>query len=295
MIFFQNFNILSQNPTPFIPVREQAGECEFALPAIAEMGSVTNDLYNDYHRFIAFFPSIVTSATAKLLKPDGTEVNIGSYGTVSTLGYFTNSLNQKPFSVYIDWHAVLNDIGIGCYRIILRGVFGSTTITEKSFLFNLQAYSEETINETVRVEWTLTGQLGSYKTEQEQRDFDTQEYRNCLRLPSAYFGEDSSDPEFESVRYKNGQKLFTSQNRKTKYIFKTGFYPYAVHKFIEFDMLMGENVEITDFNEANPTLHTQTKVTNFGEYAPEWNIWDTEAKAEVECESEFDNHYKFRI
>lgn len=294
MIWTNNFNILSQNPIAVLPIKEQAGECEYALPAIAEIGSITNDLFNDYHRFIAFFPSIVTTATAKLLKPDGTEVNIGSYGTVTTLGYFTNSLNQKPFTVYIDWNAVLNDLGIGCYRIILRGVFGSTTITEKSFLFNLQAYSTEVIDETVRIEWTLTGKLGSYKREEEQRDFDSQEFRNCLRLPSAYFGEDSSDSEFESVRYQNGQKLFTTQNRKTKYILKTGFYPYAIHKFIKFDMLMGEQVEVTDFNIANPTIHTRTRVGNFGEYAPEWNIWDDVARVEIECDSEFDNHYKFR-
>jgi hypothetical protein len=293
MIFLQNFDILGSNPIPEPRIRNFFGDCEYTLPAIAEMVTRTNTLFNDYHNFIAFFPNQVASATVRLITATG-EVEIGTKGVISSLGYFTNSKQEKPISVRIDWFEVLNQIGAGCYQLVIRGDLGSTTLEYKSFKFNLLPYSEHTADETVRIEWTLSGKVGDPTNQANIRDFDKQQFINCLRLPNALFGGDNSEAEQENVRYQNGKKKYTTQNRKTKYELELGFYPYQVHNYIQYDIMMGENVELTDFNSENPALHTKTKITNFGEYAPEWYVGSEYAKCVVECESEFDNHYKFR-
>jgi hypothetical protein len=293
MIFTQNFNILSDNPIAPNSVRAAYSDCEFALPMLAELGTKTDDLKNDYFNFIAFFPEQVTAATTWLQTESG-EVVIGSYGVVSPLGYFTNSKNEKPVSILIDWHAVLNDLGVGCYRLIIRGALGATTIEHRSFKFALQAYNTINADETVRIEWMISGEVGDNSNPRYYRDFSTQEFINCIRLPNALFGGDTSSAEQVNVRYSNGQKVYTEQNRKAKYTLTTGRYPYAIHQFLQYDALMGENTNITDYNLQNPTFHLQTPVCNFGDYEPSWVVGSEFASLSVECESEFDNHYKFR-
>jgi hypothetical protein len=293
MIFFNNFDIINDNPIPLAPIRGQMGDCEFSLPALAEIGSKTNALYNDFFNFIAFFPRQATTLVARLQTPNG-EVPITGLGTVTTLGYFTNSLGQKPAAINIDWHSVLNTVGSGCYRLILRASFGSRTLEFKSFQFKVLPFNEYTSEESVRIDWTITGKAGDPNNPKNVRDFANEQFVNCIRLPYALFGKDDSESEQENVRYQNGQKLYVGQNRRVKYTLETGFYPYAVHNFIQFDTLMGNKVTITDFNTENPTLHTETPVSTFGNYEPTWVVGSVTAKAVIECESEFDNHYKFR-
>lgn len=296
MIWKQDFEILKEAPktAALHPIFTSEDTCGFRLPVFANLDDQNDEITNDFSSFITFFSSVVTSATAVLIKNGSEEIPISSVGQDFSLGFFQNTLNQKPFGVRIDWFAVLAGFGSGCYQIRVRGVFGTTNIDRFSFKYNLQPFDEERADNTVRFHYFLNGFVGDPENEQNRRDFQRVNWENQLRVPFSIFGKDNSDVENEFVRYQTGVKFPTTQIRKTKYVLNIGRIWFELHRFIQFDVLMGDNLTITDYNLNNSAIHIETPVTGAGEYSPNYNTLDKLAAVEVEFESAFDNHYKLR-
>ena len=297
MIFFKNFNIIQNNPerrATYIPDASEF-ECPFVLPAFAEIGAKSSSLKNDFHTLITFFPEVVTTATSKLKKCDtGVEYNVTGLGTETALGFFQNDLNQKPKGMSIDWNLVLNAHGAGCYQLIQRGTYAGGVVTEKSFVFNVKPFSSFAADETIRIEWTHTGQVGDVQDNQLIRDFAQQNWVNQIRLPESRFGRDSSQPEEEYVRYSNGEKVWTESRRIPSYELEIGFFEGVFLRYIEFDILQADKVAITDYSNLNANSHTETYVNNFGAFEPEYDPLSRLAKVTVECNAAFENHVKLR-
>ncbi len=295
MIWTEDFDILRGNPivTPTYNLFRSNNDCSFKIKVFADLSDPTNELTNDFSSFITFYASVVSSASVVLFR-NGIEVPYAGLGTLYDLGFFANKFNQKPMGFRFDWNAILDAHGAGCYQLRFRGMIGSVEVDRYSFKYELLPFDEDAADETVRVQYFLNGELGDPESELNRRDFQKINWENQIRIPNSIFGKDNSDAENESVRYQTGIKIPTQHIRRTRYIWNIGFIWQKLHRFIQFDILMGENITMTDYNLINPTRHTNTPVINAGEYKPNYNDLSELADVDVELESAYDNHYKFK-
>jgi len=164
---FQTFTIIRNNPNldnNSIVTQNDLNECCFILPALAEIGTPTSDLKNDKHSVIYFFDNGYTDAEFKLQKyvngiySDIATLNNNDYGTFYDLGFYETIYAESAIGYLLDFNLVINDFGIGNYRIKCNATLIDTTIKNYfSFEFCLKEYSDYNADNTVRLDWIKKG------------------------------------------------------------------------------------------------------------------------------------------
>ena len=296
MIWKRDFEILTENPLDSGTKNifdSECGKCETILPVYADL-SDSSDHKNDWTRWIEFFSPLIQSGSVALIKDDGQVIAVSGVGAEYTLGFYANRFGTKPMGAWIDWRAVLAAYGAGIYQIRLRGVYNNQNVDKFSFKFRLAMYDEDRVSDSVRISYTLNGIIGDFTDQKKQRDFQNIDWNNRIRIPFSHFGRDNSNAESEFVRYQSGIKKPTSYNRKQKFLLNIGRVCRQIHNYIEFEVLMGSSIRITDYTKNNPTPHINTEVVNAGNYAPEYTAGSNLARVEVELESAYDLHYKLK-
>lgn len=302
--FKQKFIQLRQDPaTPrssSVPggTVDPPNTCCFELPALAEL-SFTNDFNNDRHGYLYFWPDTVQSATLVLQRiTAGVYVDVVTI-TDSTLGSFTpfgtqpngNIFGDKLTSVNINWKDVLFTHGTGTYRVVSVGTtIEAVEITRSQLEFCLQEWRQDLAERTVRIDWTLSGNVGDVYADDKKWDYGRLAWANQLRLPDSQFGEDKSAKENEYVKYQTGRMTRIKDSNVKNYVLRCDPLPFIVHRWIDDNLRFGDEILITDFNPSNPTPHTDKSVISTGGYEPEWKRNVLRAKVEIAFESAFQNH-----
>lgn len=134
--------------------------CDWDLPAIANLSNPTDSYTNDRKDFIIQIAdnSTVTGTLIKVF-PNGTEtpyvITDNTYGDYFSLG----TLKSNVWGFYLDWYKVANLLGFGKYKFNITVLNSSATETfnEDSVNFRLMPYSCDNAHRTVRLETEQSG------------------------------------------------------------------------------------------------------------------------------------------
>jgi hypothetical protein len=312
----QDFQVIRNNPISLrgaedvLPESEiLSGKCCFDLPALAER-TWTSDFKNDYHSPIFWWSDSFTSAVMKLQKSingvwtDVKTLNVNTWGTFYSFGFNqaseTNIYGDNAIGYKINWGLVLVDstLNIGNYRVKCTGttLFGDT-IDQYSLGFNLMEYNDSRADRSVRFEWWLNGSIGDKNDDMFKRDFGINNWYNMIRLPDSRFGKDNT-PQVDKtyVKYQNplGKMVWTGSKQVQNYVFNSGAYPVELHRYIEFDILQGDEIRVTDYDINNPVKHQNRYVNWASDYTPQWDSENPYAMVELKFEQAYQNHEKKR-
>lgn len=244
------------------------------LPALAEM-SPTNNRFNDKHSVIWFFDELFTEAKIYLQKnkADIIELTDNTYGTFYEYGFFVNKFGESALGYLIDWSMVLNEHGVGNYRIRNSGTKSIGTYEDQySFEFNLQVYIADRADRTVRVEWNRSGVLGSRVKDEKVEDYGILDWYNQIRIPNSMFGFDTSELTKEYVHYPNGSNEWIGDSQVEELTWNIYQLPNFIHRFIQVDIMQSGKQKITDYNKLAPTQTIDRWVVPTSGYKPEWIV-----------------------
>jgi hypothetical protein len=300
----EDFLLIAENPTQpsgyVIP--STSTECCFLLNVLAET-SITNALRNDKSDFIKFYGNSFTSVVLTLQKYDnGTWndvkiLNNNDVGTFYPFGFFTNSFNEKAIGFLIDWQKVLTFAGLGegSYRIKTADNNAIAPVQNQySFEYCLKTWNQYREDNTIKIEWNMNALVGDPMNDTKQRDFGTQNRYNQIRLEGD-FGRDTTPFESEYVHYQSGSSGYGKEVWvKNKFFdsFLLSLYPlpYYIHQFLKHDVMLGDDIRISDFNTLNPINHIQRYVKASGNYEPVWNFGSKYASVELKFDQLYQNN-----
>ena len=301
---YEDFLLIADNPViaTGYSIPSVSTECCFLLNVLAET-VITDALRNDKSDFIKFYGNSFSSSSMILQQflvgvwTDVKTLNNNDVGTYFAFGFTTNTFGEKAMGYLINWQLVLTfgGLGVGSYRIKTVDLNNiSPTQNQYSFEYCLQEWTQYREDGTVKLEWNMNALVGDPANDQKKRDFGTQNRYNQIRLYGD-FGRDTTPFESEFVHYQPGA------NGKGKEVwvknqffdsFLLGLYPlpYYIHNFLKHDMMLGDDVRISDFNTANPIHHIQRYVKASGNFDPQWNFGSKNASVELKFEQLFQNN-----
>jgi hypothetical protein len=269
--------------------------CDFYLPALAQYDP-DGDHFNDRHSVIWFFDELFTEAKIFLQSKntgdweDVAELTDATYGTMYAYGFFTNKFNEKALGYLIDWTKVLNEEGTGVYRVRTTGTKSIGTFADQySFEFNLQVYTSDRANNTVRLQWNRSGVLGNRLQDEKVDDYGTLNWFNQIRIPNSIFGFNSSELANEFVRYPNGSNVWISDSQTEELIWNIYHLPSYVHRFIQVDVLQSGKISFSDYNKLAPTQNVDRVVVPTSGFKPEWIVGTINANVSLTFKPYFEN------
>lgn len=297
----QKFFTIDDNPlatkaTGVVTLIDNPNECCFELPALAE-SIFTDDYKNDLHSFITFWNNGFVSATYVLEKytlgswQTAAALTDNTYGVFYDYGFYETIYGEKTMGYLLDWALVLTSLGEGNYRMKATGVtISGANVDRYDFDFCLREYTEARADRTVRTEWWLNGNIGNIDFDDKKQDYGVLNWYNGLRLPESKFGYDSSNTERKFVRYQSGEQKWLQNLTTPEYILKTGRFSSELHRYIQFNILMGDKIRVTDYNTNNPNIHQNRFIIPNGNYAPVWVDGSKYASVEVKFNPHYLNH-----
>jgi hypothetical protein len=289
-------------PAPVKPASDSAllppEQCCFEMPVFADMVD-SSSFKNDYTSFIEFFNNGYSGADIKLQKFTGGAwvdinfLNDDTYGGFSGYGAndpANNIYGDSTIAYILQWQKVLQIQGTGTYRVMFTGhVIGGGSYERPSESYCLKTYDPFEIDNTVRIDYWTSGNIGDKRNDRLKKDFQTFNWPNQLRLPNSMFGFDFSEYEDEYTKYQNGEEVFIEDKQVEKYILKVGLIPNEFIKMIKIDILQSSRISITDYNESNPTSHTNKEVIRDSNVEPEWNANTLLAPVEIQFRQKYQN------
>lgn len=269
--------------------------CTFELPALAELAP-TNDHFNDKHSVIWFFDDLFSDVKIFLQKKvsgtwtDLTELTDDTYGTFYAYGFFVNKFSESAIGYLIEWTNVLNEHGIGSYRVRVEGTksigdFAGLT----SFEFALKVYTQDRADKTVRAEWNRSGVLGSRLSDVKVEDYGILNWYNQIRIPNSIFGFDTGDLTIEHIRYPNGQNTWISDKQTEELTLNIYHLPNYIHRFIQVDLMQSGKITFTDYNKLAPTVNVDRVVVPTSGYKPDWIVGAINANVSVTFKPYYEN------
>jgi len=298
----QDFLIIRNNPIslrsePVIEILEPTGKCCFQIKVLAE-SSFTNETKNDVISKIFFFDKTCTNVVMKLQSYiNGTwtyiaTLNNNTYGTYYSYGFHETIYNEKAVGYKIDFAEVLAEEGEGKYRIKCTAeTITGVTLTKYSLEYCLYEYYNHLADETVKIEWYLNGIVGDIDTDEKRNDYGNLNWYNSIRLPQSKFGYDTSETERTFTRYQTtGSQIWTKNKVTPEYTLKTGMFNMDLHRLLQFNVLMGDIIYITDYNSQNAGAYVKKAVRPNGGYAPKWYDNSKYASVEIKFNNYYDNH-----
>lgn len=295
-----NNNPMAAIGTVNIPANPLPGCCsDMSIKVLANTSSDTSE--NDVNTIIYLFEKITTSATMSLKKwvnnawAVQATISDSTYGTYSSLGAFSNKSGQKIISLKLEWAAVLAAFGEGSYKVstvFVVPVFGSDIIDSAEFC--LKTYSPANADNTVKLEYWLSGQIGDIKDDAKVKDFGSLSVYNSLRL-NGVFGYPKASYKEEDVKYDSGQAVFVEDEQEPVFKLKLLLLPFFIHEILRTEFMQANRMAITDFNSKNAGIFKQKFIRKNSGYDPEWYpLQSNFANVELEFTQEFNNFRKFR-
>lgn len=277
----QAFTIPS-NPVPssvgsFIPANPLPGCCsDFVLKPLAD--GTGNAFQNDTNTVVWWFDPIVTGALLKLKKYTNgawvvlATISDNTYGKFGDFAYYVNNEGQNFISLQIAWANVLAAFNEGSYKVTCTYTIpfgGTASVDIDSYEFCLRTYSPFLADNTVRLDYWLSGVTGDITDDTKIKDFGILNIYNTLRLPG-YFGYPKASYKEEDIEYNTGQYVYVEDSQVPIYKLKLKQLPFFIHELLRTDFMMADSMAITDYNSRNNGQFIQKFVRKDSGYEPKW-------------------------
>jgi hypothetical protein len=297
----QDFTVISKSPvksltaSDIITQQDSSVCCVDPLIALAE-ASFTNVFYNDSHSVSFDWNNNFVSAVMYLEKYvngawSPTILNSTAYGTLYSFGHYVTIYSENKIGYEITWALVLAGLGEGHYRVRCTGTtMTGATYNKYSLQFKLLTYTSDRANETVRIEWWLNGNVGDQTNDLIKKDYGTLNWYNQLRLSKSKFGFDETETAFEGVKYQDGKVVWLKKSDIEKYTLKTGLLDNDVRRYLLYDVLNGDEIRITDFNQINANDHVKRYVNYKGGFKVNYIDGNILASCEISLEQAYQNN-----
>lgn len=304
----QFVGLIATNPTPsetqvIAPVQLDCCS-ELIWKVLADAGS-SDPLKNDINNFIWWFDKdAVDTAILTIVSSGGDEVELtGSsvYGTPYDYGFeiipsvTVNGYNKKAVGYKIEWKKVLADLGEAAFyiRCDITTIFGASA-TYNSDSYCLKQYTADRANGTIRVEYYLNGLLGKNDNDEELNDYLSANWYNQHRFDGVFHFTNASY-KTDEILYDNGQVDFVEDEQTPEYLMTLKPIPAFKHDVLRTDILMADEILITDYNTRNIDNYFQKKVRKNGSYDPKFYPLKSKlGSIELKFKQEYNNLKKFR-
>lgn len=220
-------------------------ECCYIHKVLASSTS-NDDFKNDYSGF--FHKRQLTSETCDFILIDMStndeyELNDATYGVFKN---FNSISEQKDLTTFVlDWKKVLNDLGVGSYKVVKRVNLVGISIETQYLVYNLYEYSTAQANGTARIDVKMSGLL-----EKIDVDFTGSGFETTLRVPG-FFGRRDPKWEEDNLIDRNYNKRQVSMKQTNEYKFQTNMIPDCISNEIFDFLLFSDNIEMNDYNLNN--------------------------------------------
>lgn len=288
---FLLINKSGESPETIDYIESMAERCCFKMKVLADSAS-SNQFKNDVTGAYFSFPLLIASVVLSLYKDDEVVVATmvtGALGDRSDYGFHEDE-GKKYIGYQLNWKGILAAHGEGEYYVRATGtyIYGGTT-TQDSFTWCLYQYTVARAEGTVRIETTHNGVIGDYLIDEDTKSFKDLSWYNSIRLEGQVFGE-KSEFEQEVIQYNSGTKIDVKLDQNPIYTLNLLPIPNFLHRYLKIEVLLADNILITDYNTDNPLKPIVQKAVLFqGNYEPEWRGKNPNAAVNIQLEQKINN------
>jgi hypothetical protein len=293
---FEDFNLLVSEELP--PDNSCIGgvnECVFELPVFA-YPSDTGDTYrNDFSAPLVFVtnkykdPKLYLEVLVGCTWTEVAELTDG----MTTYGTSYSFVGSDWVGFKLDWYLVYNNEGVGIYRIRQEITNIQTLAVEISYgyRFNLRLWNENLADKTTKLTYTVNGgKMPNVLNDKQVLRYNDIVWEREIRLPSSFFGFESSEYTIESTRYKNGGQQQTKNEQIQTIKYNAKKLPYSLHNEIRSTALQCGELYISDYNLGNPKkYYDHFRVKLASDYSPTWGTYNTYAPVQLEFNPYYEN------
>lgn len=272
-----------------------ASECTFEVPQFAYPSDTTDTYRNDFASILLplsnrystpeFYLEVETSCDNWTEVSELTDSTYGVY-------YSESELNPNWRGFKVEWYKVYNSEGAACFRIRQEytDVVDGVIKINYSYKYNLKLYSDNLADNTTKMTYTINGgKIGSTLDDKTVVDYKTVIWNRELRLPSSFFGFESSEYTRETTRYKNGGQTPIEDSQVETLQYNAKRLPYSLHREIKITALQCGELYLSDYNLGNVTTYNMKRVQPSSEYAPLWGTYRSYAPVSLTFEPYFQN------
>lgn len=172
-------------------------------------------------------------------------LNDDTYGVFKNFNSFDDQPDLATF--VLDWRLVLLDtnLGPGSYKVVKRTNLAGLAVEEEFLVYNLQEFSSERADNTVRIDVTMSGLL-----ERPNIDFTGTDFKTSLRVPG-FFGRREPSWEEDNIVNRQFEKRQISMRQTNQFKFQTNMVPDCITNEIVDFMLFSDDIRMTDYNLNN--------------------------------------------
>lgn len=266
-------------------------KCCFPLTVLADTSS-TDDFKNDRTSFIEFFGLQYTVDMYLQKFVDGawvdqTILNDGTYGDYYPLG-FTNRDNKNFVGYTIEWKTVLTTFQRGKYRLRFDAGSSQEVFTEE---YCLEQFSTLRADRTVRIDFFRDSVIGS-KDQKVTRDFSDINWFSQIRVPESVFYGRTGEFTSEQVRLQNGRNKTIQKSFVEGYTMEVRRMPIEVRNFLIYDVLMSDQIIVTDYNRDNADKFINLEVELDSSFEPNYDDSRPYPTVELTFKDAYDNQRK---
>lgn len=301
----QLFFLIAQNPVSDVvqlPLPDSTTDdccCAFTMNVLADISDDDN-FKNDKSSFLYRFKDVIDTVEISLQNvvdgefSDLATISDDTYGTFYPLGFYVSEKSENYIGILINWRNVLSENGVGNYRIKVAyssSIGGSGTILSNQY--NLQAFTPNRANGTVKIEYNISNLLGDNSDDKNVLEFGDLNWYNSIRI-NGFFGFDSSVYQRDYIKYESGQKVFVEDSQEIEFTLKTKLLPAFIHSVMRTDIIQADVISITDYNSNNANKYIEKLVKPNSDYSPNYNQMSKLASVEVKFIQEYNNLRKIR-
>jgi hypothetical protein len=283
--------VIDFNPAE-VPIEDNPfKKCCYDLNVFADIFD-TDSLKNDNSNVIKIIPQqyTFTMAIEKLVSGSwASQASLvdNTYGTYYAQGFQTKGKNDY-IGYALSWRTVLSAFGTGRYRIAFDESGGDSIYSEE---FCLRNYTQASVDRTVKIKYLWNSVIGD-ADQKTQRDFSGINWWNELRIGPAMFGNKKGTFEVETVRYQSGKERSVQKKFKEEYLLLIKQLPVELHDVVMNDILLSDEIKITDYNKNNPGRFIDQEVEVSGEYSPDYTSNKIYPDVSVTMVDKYDNRRK---
>lgn len=305
----EDFVSILENPFPVTlqpDLPDRTTDCceDFLIHVLASAGD-DDELKNDRKGFIWFFQPVIATVELTLQKKvgaayvDQATLDDNTYGIFNALGFFTNSLGENAIHYELHWREVLIAFGLGTYRVEvvstanlglgLEGIFYSHE-------YCLMPYMPDRADGTVRIEHWMNGITGRTDDDRKYKDLGTLNFYDQIRLPGDLCGLPKTPYQVDHTEYNDGNRPFVEHTQEPEYTLNIKQVPAWVHEEFRINILMADEIAVTDYNAKNVLNLVQKFVQNAGSYDPDVKELQSKlAPVVIKLRQQYNNLRKLRF
>lgn len=277
-------------------------ECCYDLPLLVESGNpaVQDPLKNDKTSYFEFYGKSINAVVLILVKcvngaaVDQVTISDSTYGEFKDFGTETHDGLDYISIKDINWTLIFDTFGAGEYqfRTDQTSIFSSTPLVSRfDFVYHLKEFTDSRANTTVFMRVFNSGNMGDHRNNGKTKFTYPDNWEDGKRI-DAIFWADKDEMEESYTTFNDGFEEYTGKKLKVTYTLATDTFPQRLREYIQFVVRMANSVEMTNYQNNNPTKHVNLPVQATGGYEPNYIKQFSKAGFSIEFKQAFDNYEK---